>query len=188
MRPVWLVLVAGCFRFDSSSDPPGQQVDAPPPVVADATPDAPLTPSQVVQALLEEWSGCLSMDNFVNAKMNDWGTLQASTGQTCQTCHDTGGDGFIATTNLTLFFTTISQHKFYLLQYFTVDLSQGTESAKVIVNQTSFTAVGTAAPPHDQHPTFNPTTNTGMTALSKLHDATLARKLAGQCDPPRLLD
>jgi hypothetical protein len=73
-----------------------------------------------------------------------------------------------------------------MLQYFTVDLTQGTANAKVIVNTTSFAGVANGHPPDNEHPRFNPTNNQGMTALNQFYTLTTQRMAAGTCDPSRL--
>ena len=73
-------------------------------------------------------------------------------------------------------------------KYFTVDLTMGAAAAKVIINRTSFTGVGTGQDPHREHPRFNPTDNQGMTALTQFYNATMARVNAAPsiCDPKPL--
>lgn len=137
-------------------------------------------PVDPVQAL-KTWSGCMSLTNFQTAKMaQQWGSLAASNNQRCMNCHQAGLYVFIATTVEQQFFDTITQHKDYLMKYFTVDAT-----GKVIINTNSFTNAGVTLA---SHPHFNPTTNQGMTALQTFYDSTVARQTAGTCDPARLVD
>ncbi len=136
----------------------------------------PIDPVEV----LKKWSGCMTVANFTTAQMAPkWGALAASNGQKCQNCHQAGLYVFIATTNTTTFFDTISKQKDYLLKYFTVD---GT--GKIIINTSSFTNAGVTL---TTHPHFDPTINAGMTALKSFYDLTLAAQTAGTCGPSTLV-
>jgi hypothetical protein len=147
------------------------------------------TPSQATTRLLKQWSGCMSQTNFDTANMpNAWGNLTATNNQECENCHVNGAEGFMASRQSTPFFNTISTNKYYMLQYFTVDLTQGTAAAKIIINTVSFDGVSKGQDPHREHPRFNSTDNNGMKALKTFYDTTMARLTAGQCDPPRLLN
>lgn len=157
--------------------------------VGPGTPDAGSneTPSEATERLLKQWSGCMSQTNFDTANMpTAWGQMTAQNNQKCEDCHVNGAEGFIATDQEPTFFNVVSSNKYYMLQYFTVDLTQGTANAKIIVNTTSFAGVSNGQPPHLEHPKFNPTGSQGMTALQSFYDLTNQRMAAGQCDPPRL--
>lgn len=143
------------------------------------------SPADATLRLTKQWSGCMTQTNFNTANMVAWATMRADNSQ-CQTCHVDGEYGQIATNVATTFFNTISTNKYYMAQYFTVDLSQGVAAAKVIVNTRSFTGVGTDLPPHVEHPRFNPTNNAGMTALNKFYTLTMANLTAGTCGPSTL--
>ncbi len=130
--------------------------------------------------VLKKWSGCMTLANFQTAQMAPkWGALSASNGQKCQNCHQAGLYVFIATTNETSFFSTISKQKDYLLKYFTVD-----GAGKVIINTSSFTNAGVTLA---THPHFDPLINAGMTALKTFYDSTLLLSNAGTCAPPTLV-
>jgi hypothetical protein len=75
-----------------------------------------------------------------------------------------------------------------MAQYFSVDLSGGVATAKVIINTRSFTGVGQGLAPHVEHPRFNLTNSTGLAALQKFYDATMAAKNAvpTTCGPSTL--
>ena len=70
-----------------------------------------------------------------------------------------------------------------MLQFFTVDLVK----EEVVTNLATINQVATAQPPHQEHPTF-PTSHGGLTALQNFFAATAARRDAGTCDPPRLMN
>ena len=130
--------------------------------------------------LLREWSGCMSLANFTTAQMpTAWGNLAANTGQKCTNCHE-AGLGILISANANNFFNATATQSYFMLKFFTVD----TAANKVIINTGSFTSASTLA----GHPSFNPTTNAGMTALKSFYDLTMARKTAGTCDPARLMD
>lgn len=143
------------------------------------------SPADATIRLTREWSGCMTLANFTTANMKTWGNMRADN-SACKTCHDNGEYGQIASDTDTLFFQTISTNKYYMAQYFTVDLSGGTANAKVIINTRSFTGVGTATAPHTEHPRFKFDGSTGATALKKFYDLTAAAKAAGTCGPPTL--
>lgn len=145
--------------------------------------------SQATERVLSKFAGCMQRTDFAATNMaNAWGNMQAQNNQDCQTCHSTGGEGFIASQQETPFWTIVSTKKYYFLQYLTVDLTKGAAEAKVIINTTSMTGVGTGQDPHREHPRFNPTNNQGMTALTAFYNRTMTRVNAtpSVCDPKPL--
>jgi hypothetical protein len=150
--------------------------------------------SQATERVLSQFAGCMSLTNFQTANMAQaWGNMNASNNQQCENCHATGGFGFIASRQESLFYSTVSTKKYFFLQYLTVDLTAGAAMAKVIPNKTSFLGVSQGQDPHREHPRFNATNNQGMQALQKFYDDTVLRMAipAGQpgaCDPPRSLE
>lgn len=150
-----------------------------------------LSPGQITANLLNGWSACMTEANWTTAGMTTaWGQMQTNNGSRCESCHSTGGQGFIATeiqdsgTSGPGMWTVVSTNEYYMVQFFTVDLTAS--PAKVVVNHVSFDGVSTATPPHTEHPTFNATTNNGMTALQKFYDLTTAAVTAGNCGAPKL--
>jgi hypothetical protein len=147
------------------------------------------TPAAATNRLMAEWSGCMSIDNFTAANMAEaWGDLATQNNQECENCHVSGAEGFIASEAPEPFFNTISTNKYYMLQYFTVDLTGGVENAAIKINQQSFLGVSDGQDPHRQHPRFDMPENEGMTALTNFYNLTLARQTAGGCDPSRLAE
>jgi len=141
--------------------------------------------------LTKEWSGCMDLVNFQTANMKAWGNVNANNGGNCKTCHYNGEYGMIAENQDTPFFDTIASDKYYMAQYFSVDLTGGVAAAKVIINTRSFAGVGTGIAPHQSHPRFDPENNNGMAALQEFYDLTVAAKAAapaGVCGPPKLLN
>ncbi|HEU0029558.1 MAG TPA: hypothetical protein VFQ53_02920 [Kofleriaceae bacterium] len=148
------------------------------------------TPAQATQRLINEWSGCMTIENFNTANMKAWGNVQAG-GSNCRTCHNSGAYGMVADNTDDPFFMIISSDKYYMAQYFSVDLSGGVAAAKVIVNTRSFTGVGEGLAPHQSHPRFDPLNNNGMEALQQFYDLTMQAKAAapnGVCGPTKLLN
>lgn len=145
------------------------------------------TPAAATVRLTREWSGCMTQANFTAANMTAWGNMRANN-SACKTCHVVGEYGNIASDTVNPFFTVISTNKYYMAQYFSVDLSQGVASAKVIINTKSFTGVGTGLAPHTEHPRFQLNNSAGMQALQKFYDSTMAAKTAGTCGPPTLMN
>jgi hypothetical protein len=147
--------------------------------------------SQITTRLLQEWSGCMTLVNFEAADMRAWGNVNAGGGGNCKTCHSQGEYGHVAANTSTLFFPYISEDKYYLLQYFAVDLSMGLAAAKVIINDRSFEGVGNRLAPHQQHPNFDPQNNNGYAALQTFYNTTMSAKTAapgGVCGPTKLLN
>lgn len=151
------------------------------------TPPPAESPADATVRLTKEWSGCMTLTNFTTANMVAWGNMRANN-SACKTCHVDGEYGQIASDVPGPFFNLISTNKYYMAQYFSVDLSQGVAAAKVIVNTRSFVAVGTGLAPHLEHPRFQLTNSTGMTALQKFYDLTMAAKTAGTCGTPTLMN
>jgi hypothetical protein len=149
------------------------------------------SPGQATARLLNQWSACMTEANWTTAGMTTaWGNMQTNNGSKCESCHATGGQGMIATeiqdtgpSGLGMW-TVVSQNEYYMVQFFTVDLTQ--TPAKVMINHVSFDGVANATPPHTEHPTFNSTTNNGMTALQKFYDLTTTAVTAGNCGAPKL--
>jgi hypothetical protein len=155
--------------------------------------------------VLNTWSACMTTQNFTAANMaNAFGNMQANNGETCRSCHSTGGYGFMATTIAETnpnggppgLFTTMATNQYYLVMYYSVDLSDTTRdssgklaNAKMKVNMDSFKGVATQTAPHVQHPSFNYQNNQMMTALNTFYTSTMASVTAGNCgntklDPP----
>lgn len=153
----------------------------------DPDPGAPAgeTPAAATLRVTKEWSGCMTLANFTAANMKAWANVRADN-SACQTCHAGGAYGHIAVNEDVPFFNTISTNKYYLAQYFSVDLAGGPAAAKMAINTRAFQNVGQGIAPHQAHPRFNPTNNAGMTALQNFYDRTMALKTAGTCGAPTL--
>jgi hypothetical protein len=151
------------------------------------------TPGAATARVLNQWSACMTEANWTTANMTRaWGTMQANNGSKCEDCHATGGQGMIATeiqdsgTSGPGMWSVVSTNEYYMVQFFTVDLTMGTAAAKVMINNVSFKGVATGTPPHTEHPTFDPTNNQGMIALQKFYDLTATAVTAGNCGATKL--
>jgi hypothetical protein len=134
--------------------------------------------------LLREWSGCMTLDNFKLADMaGAWGTMAASNGQACSSCHGSGLQGFYADRDETGMFTAISTMQGFMVMYFSADVP----GRKVIVNEGIFVGVAAGQGAFQGHPPFDPRNNQGMTALENFYRITLPLQQAGTCGPPKLL-
>lgn len=150
-------------------------------------PGAP-TPTQVSEALMAQFAGCMKLGDFQAANMaNAWAKLQSDEGQ-CEQCHSNGGEGFMANNDAATTFGILSSKKMHFLQYFTVDLTKGNAMAKVIPNTVSFAGVCNRQAPHIEHPTFPCTNNAGTAALTNFYNKTMANIMAGGCTPKQLED
>jgi hypothetical protein len=152
------------------------------------------TASAATSRVMNEFSACMNITDFNTANMaGAWGQMNAN-GSACRDCHSTGGYGMIVTGVAETaptggppgLFTTISSNKYYMIQYFTVDLSMGPSMAKVMINHTSFDGVSKGISPHAEHPQFNSTNNNGMNALQQFYDLTMTKVMAGGCGAPKL--
>lgn len=163
------------------------------------------TYSQATSRVMNQWSACMSIANFNAANMaTSWGNMQSNNGERCATCHSTGGYGFMATTVAETaaggppgLFTTMATNKYYLVLYYSVDLSDTTRdasgkliNAKVKVNTDSLKGVGQNIAPHVQHPSFDYANSAGLKALQTFYTSTAAAVAAGNCgatklDPPQ---
>lgn len=156
-------------------------------------PQGPESVGALTQRLLAEWTGCMTLQNFEAADLRAMGNVNANNnGGQCKTCHALGEYGFIASnTSNPNFFPTITEDKYFLLQYFAVDLSGGVANAKIIVNDRSFQGVAQQLAPHQAHPSFNATNNNGYQALTQFYNTTMAARNAapnGVCGPSKLLN
>jgi hypothetical protein len=146
------------------------------------------TLSQATERVLSQFAGCMKLTDFQAANMaQEWGGLDAQNNTECDNCHATGGEGFIASRVEGLFYDVVSTKKYYFLQYFTVDLTQGAAMAKVVMNRASFLGVANGQDPHREHPRFNAGTNTeAWQALTQFYNATQTNIAGGQCQPKPL--
>lgn len=132
------------------------------------------------KALLREWSGCMTLENFNAANMAQlWKEFRADNAQACTGCHHSGLGSIVINADAATMFNPMSQYTGFMLKFF----SPNTAENKMAVNTGSFSSANTLL----NHPTF-PLTNPAMTALQTFYDSTLAKKTAGTCDPPRLKD
>ncbi len=157
-----------------------------------APPPGDATGKTVTARLVNEFSGCMDIADYTAAGMSTaWNNMTAD-GSACKTCHATGAYGMIVSGLAETapqggppgMFTTISTNKYFMVQWFTVDLATGTP--KVVINQKSFEGVSKGLAPHAQHPRFNALNNPGMTALKKFYDATMQKVEAKTCGPTKL--
>ena len=155
------------------------------------------TVQQAQKRLLKAWSGCMTYTDFMTANMPaNVGGWQATNNQECDNCHATGAEGMIMSRDVAgggqTYFNVISQHSAYLQQYFIVDASAGTATAKVVMNRASFDGVSTRKAPHVEHPTFDSTDNgRGIQAISQFYTLTMAHAATpATCEVPagRLID
>ena len=162
-------------------------------------PSQPMNPgqetlSQATERVLSQFNGCMQASDFVAANMGTWGAMTAQNNTNCDNCHTNGGEGMTANRSNQYMYDVLSVRKYHFLQYFTVDLTMGAAGAKVVVNKASFVGVANGQDPHREHPRFNcPSitncTNQGMTALTQLYNATMARvqMSATVCPTPKPL-
>ena len=136
---------------------------------------------------MREWSGCMKQTDFDAANVAAaWANTGSDEGN-CEVCHEAGYAAFIATENRTRMFNAISTDRFFMMSFFTPDITD-LANATMKINEAAILRVADALPPHTEHPRFNPNDNGGQDALLQFYTAAMAHKTAGTCDPPRLLN
>ena len=147
------------------------------------------TLSQATERVLSQFAGCMQYTDFQAANMAQaWGGMDAQNNTECDNCHNSGGEGFIASRQSQFFYDVVSTKKYFFLQYLTVDLTQGAAAAKVVMNRASFLGVANGQDPHREHPRFDGSVNSpGWQALTQFYNATMTRvNTAGLCQPKPL--
>lgn len=183
--PLLLGSLAGCTLYFEDEGDPGDSPEPEPDPYPDPVPPSPPTPAQRAKALLTEWSGCMSLESFTSAGMAPaWSQILSDSGK-CTQCHTEGSRDFPISKDAGAFLKVISEHSMSMLMFFGVQL--GSPADKVVINLVGMEATGSGAPPHLAHPRFT-VAGAPLSALTKFYDLTVARKAAGQCDPPRLID
>jgi hypothetical protein len=144
------------------------------------------TPGELSRQLISEWSGCMSLQIWNEEGVAEAWANKGSGEGPCIRCHVNGQASFIATDDSERMFNVLVTNKYFMLSYFAADvtdLSAGT----MMVNYDNMMRVGNGEYPHIEHPGFNPD-GEAMDRLNAFYTRTMERKLAGTCDPPRLVD
>lgn len=135
----------------------------------------------VAVSALQEWSGCMTLDDWEATNVADeWADKNAQGQGNCDACHNLGADGFMASNQDQRVFDTITQQPAFMPSYFTLDAT----GTNVVINRARLEGVGNQLAPHGAHGAFDVDGN-AMEALQEFYDLTMARKLGGQCGPPR---
>lgn len=149
-------------------------------------PGAETTPGEMSKQLISEWSGCMDLTTWnANNVAEEWANLGSSEGP-CIRCHVNGQASFIATDDSERMYEVLTTNKYYLLSYFSPNVTD-LANAKMEINYQAFERVANGEYPHTEHPGFD-LDNDAMIALELFYDATMARKAAGTCDPPRIIE
>lgn len=129
---------------------------------------------------LAEWSGCMSLADWeAEGVATQWSNKNAGNQGRCESCHNLGADGFVASDDYVRVFTMVSSMPAFMPSYFTLDAT----GTNVLINRARLESVGGQLAPHENHGAFEVDGN-AMEALQRFYDLTLERKLAGQCGPP----
>jgi hypothetical protein len=171
------LLLSSCIPLDEEA------VMQPPDAPSEPSPPDDETPEAAAQRVLEEFSDCMTFADFESANMTTWAAVPTATNQQCASCHNNGGESFIATADPEDMFVTLQKSTYMLLRFVTPDLSNGVARARMIVNRPLFESVGLGSAPYADHPGFEPDLNAGMTALEIFHALTMER-LATECATP----
>lgn len=126
------------------------------------------------------WSGCMDLDEW-NAEgvAAAWSNKGSQDGN-CETCHNLGAEGFMASDQSQRVFDSITQIPALMPSYFTLDAT----GTNVIINRTRLENVALKVAPHEEHPGFQ-VDGDAMDRLQRFYNLTLARYQAGDCGPPR---
>jgi len=177
LRYTVALALAGCIQFDR---PPERTPDAPiqqPDAGGDAGDE---TLSEAAERVITTWQACLTPNDLsVSGMTSTWPKTNTEPGLECSSCHSTGADGFLATTDLELLHSALKTNRAYLLGYFTVDLTRGPAAAAMIVNSAIQNAVSQALPPYANHPRFEPAE--GLTASETMRQIVQSRIDMGLC-------
>lgn len=142
------------------------------------------TPAQATARIISEWSGCLKQTDFEELGFGVAWANKGSNQGNCEQCHTSGAYGFKANDDNAGMYTTLSTNKYYMMAYFSPDISD-LANAKMVPNYPNFTRVGLRQVPHQEHPAFNTDLNDGAyQVLQQLYDRTMGYKTAGTCGPP----
>jgi hypothetical protein len=151
------------------------------------------TPGAATQRIISEWSGCLLETDFVELQFGECFANKGSNQGNCEQCHTSGLGGFLANDDNVYTYQALSQNKYFMLMYFRPDVTN-LQNAMMMPNIEAFERVGNNESPFTEHPAFDindQTAGLGMSpaeALQTLYDRTMARKLAGTCGPPTLMN
>jgi len=162
---------------------PGNPMDPPPTE----------TPGAATQRIISEWSGCLAETDFVELQFGECFANKTSNEGPCEQCHQDGGGGFFANDDNVRTYQVLSQNKYFMLMYFRPDVTN-LANAMMQPNIEAFLRVGANESPFTEHPAFDINDPTGglnispAAQLQELYDRTMARKAAGQCGPPVLMN
>jgi hypothetical protein len=157
------------------------------------TPPNTETTAQAIKRVMNNFSGCMKLLDFQNANMRgDLGNMRSDQpNDACNSCHGAGEYGNMVSNIENQFYTTLSTHSRYMLQYFYVDTSMGAAQATMVINTHSFEMVSGGLPPHQQHPLFDPTAITQNASLVQFYNATMMNMMmAGPagCGMTQLVD
>ena len=140
------------------------------------------TYSAATARVINQWSACMSLTNFNTANMAQaWGNMQTNNGERCASCHSTGGYGFMATGIAETkaggppgLFTTMATNQYYMVMYYSVDLSDTTRdatgklmNAKMKVNEDSRSRVSLRTSPRTSSTRASTTRTTQASTLSR---------------------
>jgi hypothetical protein len=179
LRFALALALVGCVQFDR---PPERPPDAAPRTDANSTIDAnDETLSEAADRVIGSWQTCMTVDDVVQSGLAaKWAVMLTEMGETCDSCHSAGGNGFMTSLDPTLLVTTLKSNRNFLLSYFTVDLTKGAGEAAMIVNAAIQEAVSQAQPPYATHPRYDP--SEGLSASENLRAIVQDRLDRGQCN------
>jgi hypothetical protein len=142
-------------------------------------------PGQVSEQLIQEWSGCMDLNDW-----NQTGVAQAWAGKgsgegPCIRCHINGQASFIATDESERMFNVVASNRYFMQSYFSPDVTD-LANAAMKVNRPGLERPGINAFPHTEHPSYN-VEGEALDKLIEFYNLTMARKVAGTCGLPRIM-
>jgi len=130
---------------------------------------------------LEEWSGCMDLNEFEQTGMADaWADKNAQGQGDCDACHNLGAEGFMASNQDGRVFDNMTRNPAFMLSYFTLNDA----GDAVIINRARLEKVGNQLAPHQEHGAYD-VDGDAMQRLQQFYDLTMQRKIAGLCGPSR---
>jgi hypothetical protein len=158
MRVALLLLLAACFDNEQMFERDEQE-------------GAPVEPGP--QGDFAAFMACLNYDDFVASNMaGAWSQIASDVG-TCTSCHNADG---MFSGDSQRFFDDLKRRTYVQIQFFTFNRAQQI----VDVNSETIPRIGKSVAPYTDHPRFN--ANKGIDATYDLHERTLARLTADNCN------
>jgi hypothetical protein len=152
------------------------------------------TPGASTTRLVNQFAGCLTLDDFTGVNFGPRLANKGSNQGQCQQCHWSGAYGYFVNDDNATVYDVLTTNKYYLLAYYAADVTPPLPAdRKMMPNFMNYDRVCRRVPPHTEHPQcqapdpgppMGPGNDDAYQALVELYDIVQARILAGTCGPP----